>query len=121
MAIAKSSAYQPITAEDDWFEGEDQDIEFTIYRRSTNAAQDVTGWTLEFKLATAKGAVAVLTKSATLTTPASGVVTVSIAAADTAGLSLTQDTTYYYTLARTNAGANQIVAHGEAVIQVRPS
>jgi len=60
----------------------------------------------------------VLTKSATLTTPSSGICTVATTAADTSGLAAG---TYFYALSRTDSGNNAVVAHGPAVLLGRPT
>lgn len=115
--MATDASFQPITAADAWFVGEDQNLVFTIYD-TTGAAQNITAWTLQFKMATTSAGAAVLTKSATLTTPASGVCTVATLAADTSGLT---PGTLYYALSRTDSGFNAVVAHGPAVLLGRPT
>ena len=112
-----------ITAADGWFTGEDQALQWTIYDHdpltevSPNVAKNITGWTLQFKLATSVAGTAVLTKSASLTTPASGICTVNVAAATDYGS--VPAGTYYYTVSRTDTGQNQVVAWGSAVINAR--
>lgn len=117
MVPVANGANSPIKADHAWFTGEDQAIRFTIYD-AAGAVQNITGWTLSFKLATAQTAAASVTKAATLTTPLSGIATVAVAAADTSGLT---PATYFYTLARTDSGFNSVVAYGSAVLQGRPS
>jgi len=107
----------PISAADGLFVGEDQRLDWTIYGVDQEP-QDITGWTITFKLATSQTATAAVTKTATLTTPAGGLCSVSLAAADTSGLTPGR---WYYTLARTNAGNNQVLAYGNAVLQGRPT
>lgn len=100
-----------------FFRGEDKAIVFTI-KNTNGAAIDITGWTMSFRMASALWGTAVITKTPTLTTPASGICTVNLASADTSGL--TQDgnsTTYYYTLRRTNAGSRTELAFGHIVVQ----
>ncbi len=113
-----SGRYQPISAEDDWFVGEDQAVQWTITDESTNAPKDITGFTLQFKLAATQGGAAVLTKSLTLTTPASGICQAAFAAADTSGLT---PGAFFYTVTRTDTGQNQVVAYGPAVLQGHPT
>lgn len=108
--------YQPITAEDGWFRAEDQSVQWTIYQAS-GAVQDITGFTLEFKMSATKGGTASLTKSVTLTTPASGICTAAFLAADTAALAAG---TYWYTMRRTDSGSNRVLAWGPALLQAGP-
>jgi hypothetical protein len=111
------SVNSPITAADGWFVGEDQDLQYTV-SDSNGAIQDITGFTIQFKMGLQQGGTAVLTKSATLTTPAAGICTVSVASADTAALT---PATYWYALSRTDTGQNQLLAYGLAVLQGRVS
>jgi hypothetical protein len=108
--------YQPITVDDGWFLGEDQSVQWTI-SQSSGAVQDLTGFTLQFKLAATKGGSNVLTKTVTSGSPTSGVCTLTTVPGDTAGLSAT---TYYYTLSRTDSGFNRVLAWGPCVLQGRP-
>lgn len=108
---------QAISVDDSWFRGEDQALQFTISDIS-GAAQNLTGWTVQFKMAATVGGASVLTKSATLTSPTTGVCTVTTLAADTSGLSAG---TYYYTVRRTDSGSNAVLAHGPAVLQAGPA
>jgi hypothetical protein len=120
----KVSGESPITLADGWFVGEDQAIQWTIYdldpatETSPPSAKNITGWTIQFKMSATEGGAAVLTKSASLTTPASGICTVATAQADTAGF--TADT-YHYTLSRIDAGQNQVLSWGTAVLRGRPT
>lgn len=106
----------PINSDHAWFAGEDQALRWTIYD-SVGAAQDITGWTISFKMAATQSGASVLTKTSAITTAASGITTVSVAAADTSTLG----GTYFYTLSRTDSGSNQVLAYGLAVLQARPS
>jgi hypothetical protein len=115
--VTSDPTYQPISADDAWFTGEDQNLQFTI-SSATGGVQDISGWAIQFKMAATKTGVAVLTKSATLTTPGSGICTVSSIASDTSGFTAG---TYYYTLSRTDSGLNGVVAHGPVVLLGRPS
>jgi hypothetical protein len=110
-------ARQPITRDDGWFVGEDQSLQFTISDVS-GAVQNITGWTLQFKMAATEGGTSVLTLSATLTSPTSGIATVVSPAAGTTGL---MPGTYFYTLSRTDSGNNAVVAAGPAVLRGRPT
>jgi hypothetical protein len=117
MHTASVAVKQDFTTDDGVFTGEDQALRFTIYDDTTGAAKDITGWTIEFKLASSQTSAALVTKSATLTTPASGICTVTLSAADLAaavGI-------YFYSLTRTDAGNVQVLAYGAFVVQGRPS
>jgi hypothetical protein len=104
------STLSNITASDGWFIGEDKSLVFTIYD-ANGAAQDITGWTISWKLSATLSGAATLTKTASLTTPASGICTVAVAAGDTSGMT---PGTYYYTLRRTNSGSAAELAYGFA-------
>jgi hypothetical protein len=102
------STQSNITASDGFFIGEDKSLVFTIYD-ANGAVQNITGWTISWLLSATNSGTAILTKSATLTTPASGVCTVTVASGDTSGLT---PGTYYYTLRRTNSGSKAELAYG---------
>lgn len=104
----------PIRQSDNWFIGEDRDLRYTVLDASA-VAVNISGWTLEWVLREKPwGATALITKTPALTTPGSGICTVSIADDDTINL---QPGIYYYTLRRTNAGAETVLAFGDAVLQ----
>jgi len=94
-------------------QGEDRSLVYTI-TDSAGAAQNVTGWTVQWKCRHESSSSVALTKSASLTTPASGIVTVSLSASDTTALSLGR---YLIQLWRTDSGyATQL---SEGVMEVR--
>lgn len=111
-----------ITATDGWFTGEDQQLRWTIYDAdpltevSPNVAKNITGWAIQFKLSVTAAGAAVITKTAALTTPASGICTVTIASTDYGSAPAG---TYFFTLARTDAGQNQVLDSGTAVLNAR--
>ena len=87
------------------FAGEDRDLVYTV-ADSAGAAVDVTGWAISW----VAGAVTkTVGAGVALTTPASGVVTVTLAAADTEALS---GLLSHYRLRRTDTGANVVLAYG---------
>jgi hypothetical protein len=107
-----------ITIGDGFFRGEDKSIVFTIVQSDGTTPQNITGWTLTFRMATAQYGAAVITKTPTLTTPLSGICTVTLASADTS--SLTQDGTdqvYYYDLRRTDSGSRAEIAYGTITVR----
>lgn len=120
--MVKIPGNSPITEADGWFIGEDQSFQWPITDLdpltavSPPVAKDITGWTIQFRMAPTETGASVLTKTATLTTPLSGICTVAVAATDTPGLS---PGTFHYTLARIDAGQNQVLAWGTAVLQGR--
>lgn len=108
---------QHISADAHLFIGEDKSLVFTIYQSDGRTAQDITGWTLSWMvkadLADVDGS-AVLTKTTSsgiaLTTPASGICTVTIADTDTDSLTAGR---YYHELKRTTAGSETVLAYGD--------
>lgn len=116
------SGESPITAAAGWFTGEDQALQWEVFdldpatETSPPTVKNITGWTIGFKMATTAAGTSVLTKAAALTTPLSGICTVSVAAADYGSVPAG---TYYYTLSRTDSGLNQVIAWGTAVVNAR--
>lgn len=113
-----------ITADDKFYVGEDKTLRFTIYTDDTETTcQDVTGFTISWKLASRPGATALLTKSGVVSgtfnaSPSVNTqrVTVSVADTDTDGLTAT---TYYHELKRTDAGNEAVLAQGR--LQLLPA
>lgn len=107
------SVSSPIQIKDNWFTGEDQNIDWDI-RDPSGAQVDVTGWSVQFRMASTQGGASVLTKSTTQILDAR--VRAAIAAADTTGLTAGK---YWYALSRIDAGSNQVLAFGDAHLQSR--
>jgi hypothetical protein len=107
------SASSPITIKDAWFTGEDQNIDWDI-RDPSGAQVDITGWTIQFRMATAQGGTSVLTKSGSQILDAR--TRIAVDAVDTSGLVAGK---YWYALSRTDAGVNQVLAYGDAHLQAR--
>lgn len=110
-----------ITTEDDFYTGEDKSLVFTIYETDGTTAQDITGWTLAYMWKRAPSdadSAAVLTKTTSagiaLTTPGSGICTVTIDDTDTDSL-LPQ--TYHHELKRTTAGSETVLTTGTVLLQ----
>lgn len=115
-----------IEKEDGWFTNEDKSLVFTVYQTGTTHAQidagvaspqNVTGWSLSYMLkdspADADSAARITKTTASgiaLTTPASGIVTVSISDTDTE--SLVADALYYQELKRTDSGFETVLSQG---------
>jgi len=107
-----------ITLSDGFFRAEDKAIVFTILQADGTTAQNITGWTMTFRVASTQYGAAVITKVPTLTTPLSGICTVTLASADTSALTQDgTDTTYYYDLRRTDSGSRTELAYGELVVR----
>lgn len=111
MAIRSDIGVDPFEAEV-LFSGEDRTVRFIVLD-ADGAAQNVTGWAMSFVV----GSWLTLTTGAgvTLTTPASGIVDVSLSAANLAMLS---GKSLHYKLRRTDAGSNTVMAYG--TLSVRP-
>ena len=108
-----------ISESDNWFIGEDKSLIFTVYQADGITPQNITGWALEWDLRkTDADATAVLTKTTAsgiaLTTPTSGVCTVTIADTDTDTL---DPGTYRHALKRTTADSETILTYGNATIK----
>lgn len=110
------SLHEPISRLDDWFVGEDKDIEYTVYQDNEVDLQDITGWTIQFRMATSISGVSVLTRNAVLDSPAGGICIVQTAAADTNSLAPRK---YFYTLSRIDSGFNAVIADGPCFLQAR--
>lgn len=110
-----------ITKDDDLYTGEDKTFTFTVYQSDGTTAQNITGWALSYRWKRSLSdpdSDAVLTKTTssgiTLTTPASGLCTVTIADTDTDSL---EARTYYHELKRTDAGSETILTTGSVLLQ----
>lgn len=111
MAIIRN-----ITADDDWFIGEDKTLPVTIYQADGTTAQNVTGWTISFlvkKNQTDADLSAKVTKTTVsgiaLTTPLSGLVTITVADTDTDAIA---PGSYWYEIKRTDAGFETVLTQG---------
>ncbi len=111
---SKMGVKAPITVADNWFVGEDQVFEFTSV--TSGAVDNISGWTLEWNLATAAGQTAILTVAGSIISASGGVFDVTIAAADTLTL---EPGVYYYDVSRTDSTHNQVLAFGKANLQAR--
>lgn len=101
-----------------WFIGEDKSIVITI-KDAAEVPIDITGWTIQFKVANAISGTALFTKTATLTTPASGICTVTVASADTISLPPSEigetegtPSQYTYALRRTDVNNKAELMYG---------
>jgi hypothetical protein len=103
-----------IASTDGFFRGEDKTLRFTVVDDGDNPV-NITGWTITFTMSASQhGAqIAGLTKTVgsgiTLTSPASGILDVTILDTDTVAQG---PAIYYYSLRRTNAGFAAELAFG---------
>lgn len=105
----------------DWFTGEDKALVFTIYESDETTPQDITGWTVSWRLKRRQSdadSAALLTKTVgggiSLTTPLSGVLTVSVADTDTDAILAGS---YFHELKRTTDGSETVLSFGSAVLK----
>lgn len=92
-----------------------EDVVLTVTMTPTTA---ISGWTLQFTMRTQYGdPTALVTKSLgsgiAITNPTSGIFTVSLASADTAGLELR---TYVYDIQRIDSGARTVLTIGNITL-----
>lgn len=114
--MSRDPSYQPISADDSWVAGEDQTFEFTAYDK-TGAIVDITDWSLQFKMATTKGGVTVLSMFGNVTSGSAGKFQLFSPAGDTTALGITADTVYHYEIRRIDLESNARIAWGPAVLQ----
>lgn len=111
-----------IGTDDDFFTGEDKSLVFTVTQADGTTPQNITGWALSWMLKRNAGdadAAALITKSTVagsiaLTTPLSGVCTVTVEDTDTDALS---PGTYRHELKRTTAGVETVLSYGSCVLK----
>jgi hypothetical protein len=109
------SKLQNIAKTEFWFKGEDQDIRFDVKQSDGTTAQTMTGWTLVWELKDSPEGTVRITKTPSI---GNGVgtddrATVSVVDTDTESLGAG---TYYHHLRRSDAGSEQILSHGDAVL-----
>lgn len=101
--------------------GEAKSLVFTIYQSDGTTPQNITGWAVTYNLRTSKTASATISKTVgsgiTLTTPASGILTVTLSASDTSALT---ERTYVQGLKRTDSGSETVLAEGQVVVKQAP-
>jgi hypothetical protein len=111
-----------ITADDDFFQGEDKALLDTIYQSDGTTVQNVTGWAISFmvkKHATDSDANAKITKTTAaggivLTAPLSGLITITLTKADTANLPADS---YPYEVKRTDDGSETVLTEGRLTLR----
>lgn len=109
-----------ITAAENWFTGEDRALRFTV-KDDAGVAVDITGWALSWRFKRRvddPDGAALITKTTgsgiALTTPASGICTVTIDDTDTDRLGRVDGV---HELKRTDAGSEVVLAYGPALLQ----
>ena len=113
---------QHISVDGDFFTGEDKSLIFTVYQADETTAQDISGWSLSWLLKRHRHDAdvdALITKTTTgggiaLTTPLTGICTVTVADTDTDSIPAG---TYRHELKRTGAGVETILAYGSCVLR----
>ena len=110
-----------ITDDDNFFIGEDKSLVVTIFQSNKITVQDITGWTLSWRLKASlddADASALLTKTTAsgiaLTTPTSGICTITILDTDTDALN---PGTHFHELKRTTADSETVLATGRCVLK----
>lgn len=112
------STQADITLQDGFFRGEDKALVFTIVQSDGTTKQNITGWTMTFRMGSTQFGSPVITKTPVLTDPTNGVCTVTLASADTSALTNEgADATYYYDLRRTDSGSRTELAYGSIAIR----
>jgi hypothetical protein len=101
----------PITNLDDWVDGETQTFQWVVYQSNDRDLQDITAWSMEFRLALAEGGTSELTLPMSLPDATHGVCQVVVTSAHVLAL---EPFTYWYEVWRTNAGFQTRVAFGNA-------
>jgi len=96
-----------------YFSGDTLRITFTVNNDDGNA-KDLTGATVTWALAKKQGSTPLVTKTATLVTPASGVCRVDIAPADTADIN---GSLYHELQVEDAAGDVSTVIYGQFVVE----
>jgi len=106
--------YSPIDKLDDWVQGETQAIDWVIYQSNERDLEDITSYTLAFRLATGEGGTVIIDQTVDTIVPEQGVCETIITAAQSLAL---DDNRYWYELWRTNTGFEERLAHGEAYLR----
>lgn len=100
------------------FVGEDKTITMVVYQSDGTTAQNITGWTivLDIRKKDTTGT-ALLSKTATLVTPASGICSFALSDDDLAASVFPgDDWTGRYSIKRTDTGVETILRYGDVTI-----
>jgi hypothetical protein len=100
-----------ITNMDDWVDGETQVFQWVVYQANDRDLEDITGWTMEFRLALAEGGTSVLALAMTIPQPDQGLTQLVVTAANTLSL---EPFVYWYEVWRIDTGFETRVAFGDA-------
>lgn len=105
--------YVPVNAAVGWFTGEDKIVDFTVYVGKTTTVQNITGWSVSWQVKAKRTDTSVIISKTVgagivLTTPVSGVLTVTVSADDIA--SLIGEKQYWHELKRTDS--KSVLAQG---------
>lgn len=117
VVLATATRNAPIGRSAKWFVGDDITFEHSVVD-AAGAARDITGWALQWTLREyPDDPDIVLQVSASVTNGTGGKAQVTIADTDTDSLPARW---YSYALRRTDAGAEETVAWGRALLQKGP-
>ena len=97
-----------------------EDITFTFTQNQSDGqtAQNITGWTIAFRATTSQYGAATVTKTGVVTSGPQGTFTVTLASADTAGLTQDgADTVYWYDIRRTDASSRTELFEGTITVK----
>ena len=113
-----ATVVQNITVADEWYVGEDKVFTFTV-RDVNGVVVNITGYTFEWTVRTGRShPVKRITKTSgagiVITDAVNGVLTVTVARADTLGPPIFRAGRYYHGLARTNSGVYDVEIDGYA-------
>lgn len=114
MPIQNDKRYQPFTENDGLHVGEDITITFPLLD-DDNDPVSTGGSTYELKVGSAQGQAAVVTVAGT---PTGNVISVALTAAN---MNTIGAGSHWYTLSRTSAGSNRVLAFGEFIVSARLS
>jgi hypothetical protein len=109
----------PISAEANWFKGEDKLLRFTVYGQDGKTPQLISdGWEFRFDLMRRRSTDALVTKATnagvTVIDGTTGQIGVTINAEDTEAL---DGDSFSYVLRRVDVGNSQILAYGGVVLR----
>ena len=107
------------TSGDTLYVGADHSVPMTIYQSDGVTPQDITGWTIVLDIRKKDtSSAALLSSTAALTTPASGICTFTLSATDLSASVFTgDDWRGRYSVWRTDSGSKQPLRSGDVTIK----
>lgn len=103
-----------IDRDDEWFYGERKTLAYTVYEQDDRTVQDITFWTIEWRLHVRRNAVPSLVRPGVIVNGLAGLVDVEIAPSDYTNV---PPGNYQSGLWRTNLGFESVLAYGHVVIR----